>query len=318
MSDLETKLAEWRTVGLISEDQLALIRAHEGGEAPADEEDGASTGVSASIEAVGYLGGALALAAAFFFVSGIIPNLSEAAQVALAGLLTVVFFAAGGFVRESSPPGRRLKSVLWAAAVVGMAVTAGLVAHGLFEAEPATVVFSAFVSASVVAGLTWLRTKSAIGNVMLLLAIIGSAASLLAVLNDDTLAAFFGVAVWAVGVAWAILSWAGYTPPARAGMVAGAAAAVIAANLIATEPFRAPGLTVAVVTVALILISGARLGRTGLLVVGAIGAVEFSVQVAQELFGSGVGVAVALVVMAALLVIGAVAASRRRKGEVLQ
>jgi hypothetical protein len=114
------------------------------------------------------------------------------------------------------------------------------------------------------------------------------------------------------------LSWGGYTTPVRPGMVVGSVAALVGAQMTATDPFRPHGLALGVITVILILISGARLGQTGLLISGAIGVVVFSVQVAQEVFGSELAVAVALVVIAALLVIGAVAASRRRKGEVLQ
>jgi hypothetical protein len=319
MSDMERKIREWHTAGLINEDQVTSIQAHEGwADAPEPPDGGEVTGVSAAVEAVGYLGGAMAVAAAFFFMSGVIPDLSEAGQVGLAGLLTVVFFVAGALVRKSSAPGRRLKSVLWAASVLGTATTAGLLATGLFDAEAAAVAFSASASALVIAGITWMLNKSALGNVILLLAIIASATSLIAVINDNTHSSFYGLAVWAIGVAWTILSWAGYTPPSRPGMVVGSAAALVGAQMTATEPYRPQGLTLAVITVILILVSGARLGRIGLLITGAIGVVVFSVQVAQELFGgSELAVAVALVVVAALLVIGAVAASRRRKVEVL-
>lgn len=319
MSDWERKVREWHAVGLISENQVASIRTHEGGvEAPEPLDSDEVTGVTAAVEAVGYLGGAMAVAAAFFFMSEIIPDLSEAGQVGLAGLLTAVFIAAGAFVGKSSPAGRRLKSVLWAASVAGTAATTGLVAAGLFEFEAAAVALSASVSALVVAGITWMMNKSALGNVILLFAVIGSATSLIAVLDDNTHTSFYGLAVWAIGVAWMALSWGGYTTPARPGMVVGSVAALVGAQMTATEPFRPHGLALGVITVILILISGARLGRAGLLIAGAIGVVVFSVQVAQEVFGSELAVAVALVVIAALLVIGAVAASRRHKGEVLQ
>lgn len=319
MSDWERKVREWQAVGLISEDQVASIRTHEGSmDAPEPLDSDEATGVTAAVEAVGYLGGAMAVAAAFFFMSEIIPDLSEVGQVGLAGLLTVVFMAAGAFVGKSSPAGRRLKSVLWAASVVGTAATAGLLATGLFEDDAAAVALSASVSAMVVAGITWMMNKSALGNVMLLFAIIGSTTSLIAVLNDNTHGSFYGLAVWAIGVAWAVLSWGGYTTPARPGMVVGSVAALVGAQITATEPFRLHGLILGVITVMVVLISGARLERIGLLIAGAIGVVVFSVQVAQEIFGgSELAVAVALVVVAALLVIGAVAASRRRKVEVL-
>lgn len=319
MSDWEKKVREWHAVGLISEDQAASIRAHEGSmDAPELLDSDEATGVTAAVEAVGYLGGAMAVAAAFFFMSEIIPDLSEVGQVGLAGLLTTVFIAAGAFVRKSSPAGRRLKSVLWAASVVGTAATVGLLATGLFEDNAAAVALAASVSALVVAAITWMMNKSALGNVMLLFAIIGSTTSLIAVLNDNTHGSFYGLAVWAIGVAWMVLSWGGYTPPARPGMVVGSVAALVGAQMTATDSFRLHGLILGVITVMLILISGARLERIGLLIAGAIGVVVFSVQVAHEIFGSELAVAVALVVIAALLVIGAVAASRRRKGEVLQ
>ena len=60
---------------------------------------------------------------------------------------------------------------------------------------------------------------------------------------------------------------------------------------------------------------GARLNNPGLLVVGAMGALVFSVQVVSDLFGTELAAAVALMLAGTLLVVGAVAASRRRSRE---
>ena len=88
--------------------------------------------VSPAIEAVGYLGGALAVAAVFFILV-VGTDLDEGAQVALAGLLSAVLLGGGAAVRRDTPPARRLKSVLWAASVASAAATGALVAGQLVD-----------------------------------------------------------------------------------------------------------------------------------------------------------------------------------------
>lgn len=126
---------------------------------------------------------------------------------------------------------------------------------------------------------------------------------------------FYGLTVWAVGVVWVLLSLAGILTPARAGLVAGSVGALVGAQIAALDAYRGWGLALAVITVTLVLVGGARRNDLGLLIVGAMGALVFSVQVAAELFGTELAAAVALLLAGALLVVGAVAASRRRSSQ---
>ena len=314
MSDWDQKLSEWTSAGLVSTEQAVAIRSREA-EAAAQPAEVAGEGrVSPAIEAVGYLGGALAVAAVFFILV-VGTDLDEGAQVALAGLLSAVLLGGGAAVRRDTPPARRLKSVLWAAAVASAAATGALVAGQLVDGSGEAIALTSSGIAVLMAAVLWGLHRAALQNIVFLVAAAGAALSLLSWLGGDLDAFFYGLTMWAIGVVWVLLSLVGILTPTRAGLVAGSVSALVGAQIAAFDAYRGWGLALAVVTVTLVLVGGARLNNLGLLVVGAMGALVFSVQVAFELFGTELAAAVALLVAGTLLVVGAVAASRRRSRE---
>jgi len=165
------------------------------------------------------------------------------------------------------------------------------------------------------AAVLWGLHRAALQNIVFLVAAAGAALSLLSWLGGDLDAFFYGLTMWAIGVVWVLLSLVGILTPTRAGLVAGSVSALVGAQIASLDAYRGWGLALAVVTVTLVLVGGGRLNNLGLLVVGAMGALVFSVQVAFELFGTELAAAVALLVAGTLLVVGAVAASRRRSRE---
>lgn len=313
MSDWDRKLSEWTVAGLVEDDQAAEIRAHESSVAAAETPPPATAvHVSPAVEAVGYVGGALAAAAAMLFMGDFVPNLTPGAQVALAALLTVVLIGGGALVRSTSPPARRLRSVFWAVAVPAAAGTGALLAGQVLETEDVAVGLAAALAALVVAAPLWLASRAALQNVAFLAATVGTVVALLTWISEDVDVFAVGFAIWAVGAAWALLAWANILNPTTTGMVAGATAALIGAQTAAVDAYRSWGLALGVATVIAVLAAGARLSRLGLLIVGGIGALVFAVQVVDEIFGSELAAAVALLVTGSLLVVGAVGAARRR------
>ncbi len=312
MSDWERKLSEWTAAGLLTGEQAAAIRDHEKApeERPVEQEE---SEVSPAVEAVGYLGGALAVAATFFFLEEVIGDLSEEIQTALIAFLTLVLLVAGGAIRSESPPARRLKSVLWAASTASAAATGAVVTAQLLDTSGEVVAITASTAALLVGAIEWWFHRSALQNVVLLAAAAGAATSLVSLASTDLDIFFYGVVMWAVAATWVVLSWRAILTPSNVGMVAGSAAAVVGAQLAAVDDYRGWGLALGVVTVALVLAMGIRLNLLGLLIVGAISALVFAVQVAAEIFGTELAAAVALMLAGVLLVTGAVVASRRMR-----
>jgi hypothetical protein len=316
VSDWDRKLSEWTAAGLVGDEQAAEIRAHESAATEAEpSHPGTATYVSPAVEAVGYVGGALAAAAAMLFMGDFVPNLTPGAQVALAALLTLVLIVGGALVRSTSPPALRLRSVLWTVAVPAAAGTGALIAAQLLELEDAAVGLVAALAALVVAAPLWLVSRAALQNVAFLASAMGTVVALLTSISDDVDVFAVGFAMWAVGTAWALLAWGGILSPSTTGLVAGAVGALIGAQTAAVDSYRGWGLALGVATVIAVLIAGVRTNRLGLLIVGGIGALVFAVQVVDEVFGSELAAAVALLLTGSLLVVGAVGAARRRGRE---
>src|SRR4029077_13690251 len=97
-------------------------------------------------EALGYAGGALAIAAGIYLVRDLWPSPSTGAGLAFAAIACVVLGAGGAAVRMTGDPAlRRLRSVLWLLSTVSLAAFAGTLADqvGKFGPESNTLVAAA-------------------------------------------------------------------------------------------------------------------------------------------------------------------------------
>jgi Predicted membrane protein (DUF2157) len=148
--DLERSLARWVAAGLLSEQQSAAIVAHE--EARARPVTAPHTTVSrvpgrrvpVVAEALGYLGGTLALVGLALVVAQYWPDMALAGRLALSGAGAVVFLVAGALVHEEADPAlARLRGFLWLLATAATALFASVLVTGGFEtASTETVVLA--------------------------------------------------------------------------------------------------------------------------------------------------------------------------------
>ena len=123
MKDLASSLRAWVTAGLIDEDQAKAILSHEA--EPSDERR-----VPLIAEVLGYLGGSLALIAAFILAGEFWPDLESWARLLLVGAGTAAFLAAGWFIKDTENDAiLRLSSFSWALGTVGVAFFFGLLAE---------------------------------------------------------------------------------------------------------------------------------------------------------------------------------------------
>lgn len=268
-------------------------------------------------EALGYVGGALAVGAALFLGAelwgelGPWPRVLLLAAVALAGLL------GGAALGGRAGPAGRLGGFLWVVAVVAVAATAGVGVDGLLDTDPATPGLVAAYVALLVAALLWWARPAVLQHVATFAAAV---ATLLTVTDHlDADAAWGGPLLWGLGLVWLALSafpaardprgHGGVWRPAEPGWVLGALAAVT--GPLFADTGRAAWLVVGVATGAALVAVGVRARRPWVVAVGT-GGMFLAVPLAvAELFDARLGPLLGLLGVGLALVMAAVVLTRR-------
>ncbi|MFQ5966549.1 MAG: DUF2157 domain-containing protein [Acidimicrobiia bacterium] len=304
------KLDGWVAEGLISAEQAEAIRAHE---ARRPEPPAPAGGVSLATEALGYLGGGLAVIAAVILAAELWPDLALWAKVLFAAVITLVLAGAGALIRASDEPAiRRLSSFLWFLSSAGVAFVFGVIADEVFEASPQSVALAAALSAGAYSLLLWLVTRTHLQQLALFAAVQAASVSLLLVLDDNIDPFFVGLLVMGLGLVWGLLGWAAVMVPSITALVLSAVALLVGAQIASSDSLRGWGLLLGLVAAVGLLAAGVLLRRTVLLGLGALGVIVFVPQSVNHLFGETLGAAVVLLLTGLLLVIGTVAVARLR------
>ena len=305
MDDLQSRVTQWVAGGLITQDQGDAILAHEEQERSVPET--APTRVPLVTEAVGYLGGGLAAIAAVIFMAQIWDELEPWAKVAFIGIVTTILSVAGFLIRASSEPAvQRLASFLWLLSSAGVAFFVALIFGEVGDADSETVFLLASLVASVYSLMLWLLRRRALQQLAFLAALVSTAIALLLVPTSDPDAFFVGLAVWGIGLVWAILSWAGVIQPAQVGTAAGAVAMLLGAQVASVDAYRVWGLWLGVLTAVALLGAGVVVRNSTLLGLGALGVIVFTPQLVLRIFEDTLGAPLALLVAGLGLVVGAV------------
>jgi hypothetical protein len=295
---------EWADRGLITEEQAAqLVASVESSTLPAPAP---SRTRAVLVEAVAYLGGAIVVTSSILLGSLFWGDLSDAVRLVLVGTAAAGLVAGGGAVRATHHAASgRLRSALWAASV---AVTAGALAVAAGILDLGEVDAAVFVSAGTtgVAAVLWSRWRTPAQQAVTMAAAAMAAAAALVYLDLPDQA--IGLGPWLVGIAWALLGWAGRTRPSRVGQTAGSAMAVLGAMMTASSD---AGTVLTLATLVLLVAAALRLGDPLLLGVAAIGVVINVPAAVARWFPGSVGVPVALLVVGLLVVLVAVVMSRR-------
>jgi hypothetical protein len=156
-------------------------------------------------EVLGYVGATLAVGAALFLGAELWDELGPWPRVLLLAAVTAACLLGGAALGGRDGASGRLGGFLWAAAVVGVAATAGVGADGLSDARPGTAALVAAGTALIVAAVLWWRRPAVLQHV----AAFGAAvATLLAVLDrlGDGTYSWGGPLLWALGLAWVAAS----------------------------------------------------------------------------------------------------------------
>jgi hypothetical protein len=156
--------------------------------------------LSAVIEALGYLGGVLAVSGVVLLVAHYWTDLALGGRLALSGVTAAALAGAGLAVPERRNSAMaRLRAFLWTLATASVGVFAAVAARDLLGDEPAgPVVACTAASVALVSGLMWWGRRRPVQQLLALSAAVVAVGTGLAEPAGSTVA---GVAVWAAGAA---------------------------------------------------------------------------------------------------------------------
>jgi hypothetical protein len=161
---LDDDLARWVTAGLLSEPQSEAILRHEKDRAAAPPSSAPPSsavahrrGTPVMAEALGYLGGALAIVGLVLLVGQRWVDIGTAGRLILSAVAAAGLFAAGALVRGPAEPALdRLRQALWLLSTAATALFAGVVADDVLEIGRAQGVAALCAAAVAVhSGLLW-------------------------------------------------------------------------------------------------------------------------------------------------------------------
>jgi hypothetical protein len=304
VKDLASSLREWVAAGLINEDQATAIRSHEA--APTDERR-----VPLIAEVLGYLGGSLALIAAFILAGEFWPDLEAWARLLLVGAGTLAFLAAGWFIKDADNEAiHRLSSFSWALGTVGVAFFFGLLANDVLGTKEETTALIASASGLAIGYVLYRLSPRSLQLILLGGAAVATPLALLAHLNQPP-QEFYGLAVWAIGVAWAVLAWGNHLQPQITAYALGSFAALLGPQVMRFSDNAWPML-LGLATAGALLAFSVGLRNTMLLGFGAAGIFIFVPQIIFEYFGDTIGVPLALFLTGVVLLGAALLVARLR------
>lgn len=300
---LKEQLSRWLNAGFITDEQAARITAFEAARAENQERR-----VPLIVEALGYLGGALAVIAVLILAEEFWADLELWGRLALLGIVTLGLLIAGWVLRDSPLEAvRRLAGFLWLFAAVGFAFTFGILSADGFDSDPETAALVGALAAAVVAFFLWrIRTES-LQQLAVGVAIASAAVALVGVFNWPE--EFYGLSIWAIGTVWLFLTWGTLIRPITTGYALGALGALFGAQMMSFDGAGWPILLGVVVAGALIVAS-VTLRQIVLLGLGAAGVFVFVPQAVFHFFGDSLGAPVALLISGAALIGGAVALAK--------
>lgn len=314
-SGLHDQLGQWVADGLIDAGQADRIEAAEAarlaGPPLAGPPHGPGQRRGLVVEALGYLGGALAIVAAFIAVSQLWTDIPTSAELAFAAGGAVVLLGAGWLIRATEdPPLGRLRSVLWLMSTASLTAFTGVLAAQVWDLGNVGVALVAAAVSAVYATALWWRTRAPLQ----LLAMFVSAAVLVGTgiswIGPGLDVWASGLGIWMLSTLWAAAAYRGYLVPREAGYLAAVVGVLVGAQMTMDT---AAGHVLALATVAGILAAGVALRRVILLAAGAIGVIMTVPQTAARYLPNNVGAPLAVFVIGLVLLGVALWLAKSRK-----
>lgn len=271
---LEAHVADWVAEGIISEAQATRIRERSGAArvqprvvTPQQAPDRGAELRSYAVEALGYLGGLLAVIAATLLATMYWGDLETAGRLIVFGGVAVGLLVAGRLAPvDRGEAWSRLRAVLWVGATAAVAGFTTVLADEVLELREADLALAVGGTATLVAGLLWLAHRVALQQVAMMVGGMLTASAAMAKLVEGDWGPSLGI--WAVGLVWLALGWARVLRPRSMAMALGAVGMIIAAP--ATMSYDA-GIVLALATVAAVVLLAVVTRELPLLAAGALG-----------------------------------------------
>lgn len=320
-TELSALVDRWTERGLITPEQARALRADAGispqtvpGAAPvsAGAEAAAPTtrragGPSIVVEALGYLGGVIAVVALGLIIGNVWGSLSTVARISFAGAVCVILLAAGFAVpADRTDQASRLRAVLWAGSTVAASATASLVfAEGLdWRGESIGVAAGAITAAF--AGVLWFLHGSPLLHALTLAALLGAAGTAAGLWFPDEVWGV-GIAIWGVSLVWWILAYAGVIRTRTVGLFVASVGLTVGSGVLVNEGWSA---YLAVATLVAIVVVAVLERSMVLLIAGALATFSVLPQTMALWFPGMLSAAIALLVAGLALVAIAVYVAR--------
>lgn len=312
-TDLPALLGRWARAGLISEDQAERILAAEGLTPTTHDERSRR---QLAMEALGYFGGMLALAAALLLVQLVWDDLSVGARIAIPLVATALLLLSGSLVPVTGlghEGAARLRSALWLLAVGAWAAAFAVLGDQVIETDAQNTWLLVGVGGLALALPLYYDSHAPAQQLGLFLPAVATAGALGARFDWDE-PTLIGAAGWLVAAAWFVMGERGLLRPPVASRYIGGVG-MIAMMMVTAGSFG--GQVIAAATIAALFAWGVRTDSLELLVIASLGTL-FAVPSAVQFFlpdDAQVAVPVILLATGAALVAVAVTVVRRRAGQ---
>ncbi|MCP3974838.1 MAG: hypothetical protein GY720_10120 [bacterium] len=241
-------------------------------------------------EILGYVGAALALWAVMFLVTEFWGNLSDWAQISLFAVVAIVLLAAGTALLDTAEPAiRRLSSILWAGSVVSLSGSTFIAFESVAGLDPELPWTLVGAIAAAIGGLMLRRHPSVAQQVVLFAAVLTTAIALLS-FGPEPEMFVFGFVVWAYGLVWMLVARSGLLQPKGAGMVLGAVAMLVGAQITGAEgDLTTIGVLLGLATAGMLAGFGVMLRERLPIILGGVGIFLFVPQAMFHFFGEAMG-----------------------------
>jgi uncharacterized membrane protein len=303
------RLDRWVDAGLIGREQAEAIRRFEAGGSPTPR------GLSNLTELLAYLGGVLVLAGAIAASASAWDDLGSWARVGVLAVATVLALAGGFALRGSSDPAVvRLSAALWFLATLSTAATVGVAIAEYADMDEDVAFLIVGAATTAVALPLWRLAPRGPLHLAAFGAVVTLVLSVVAVSFGDEPYVEMGVALVALGVAWALLARAGRLLPAEMGVVLGAGAAAVGPAFLLDVGSDAIPIVAGLVVSGLVLVVGVAWSRPGATAIGVLALFSYLSWGIAEV-GGGAGLPAAVAVGGIGLIVAALVSARavRRK-----
>lgn len=298
---LHEHVERWVAAAIISQDEAEAIERFET-EQPARPES-----TPLVVEALAYLGGALALAAAIVVLNRTWSDLAAAIRVGALAAGAAICFVSGWLLRRSEEPAiDRLVDVLWGVAVALAGWCGWLVAYDLFDMRGRPPAAIGGVAATALGLVLYALRRRMIQQLALLV-------GLLVTVNQLVVSQFsHSLVAVALGATWVVLGWRELVVPSRPALWFGSAAAMFGA-MSAGDDRLAIGLALGLVVAVVLIAASVVLQEPVMLALGVLGLFQSLIRTIGHYFENSIAMPIALVAAGGAAFAAALVLARRSR-----